>query len=224
MQPLSMLDSNFYLFQVDTAAGSYAPNRFHVLFLRLAANPVLFVRIDAQRSNDQRIEVNWGVEQESNLQSYTIERSHNGQHFEDLGNQLPDNNQGQSATYRFIDHQPLAGWNFYRIRALGLDGRIFYSTVVRVSPAFTQSNITIYPTPVTQGLMHVRLEGQKPGKYRMLLFAGNGQMVYQHRFEVLDASQVTSISLPHSLSSGSYQVKLISPANQVHLQNIIIQK
>jgi hypothetical protein len=224
VQPLSMLDSNFYLFQVDTAAGANAPNRFHILFQRLAANPVLFVRINAQRSNDQRIEVNWGVEQESNLQSYTIERSHNGQQFEDLGNQQPSNNQGQSAAYRFIDHQPLAGWNFYRIRALGLDGRIFYSTVVRVSPAFTQSNISIYPTPVTQGLMHIRLEGQKPGKYRMLLFAGNGQMIYQHSFEVLEASQVTSISLPHSLSSGSYQVKLISPDNQLHQQNIIIQK
>ena len=89
--------------------GSYAADRFRLVFQQLVPTPVPFTSIAANRNSDKSIAVSWKVENETNMQLYTIERSENGRNFSGIITADPLLNNGGSSTYSSNDLSPLAG-------------------------------------------------------------------------------------------------------------------
>ena len=114
-------------------------------------------------------------------------------------------NDGGKAIYSQIDASPISGVSYYRISATELDGKKFYSIIVKVDTR--QSNTTdinLYPNPVRDGQFVMQIPELNAGKYKIQVFNAVGQQVLTQTIEHLGGFAIRSVQLP----SGSAPVKM----------------
>lgn len=111
---------------------------------------VSLIRFDATLKNNQVI-LDWTTAQEEDNARFYIERSTDGTAYETIGAVSGSGNTTLAQAYYFIDRNPRAGLNFYRLRDLDYTGKTTYSTAVAIE--LTQDEtISVYPNPVTAQL------------------------------------------------------------------------
>lgn len=94
------------------------------------------------------VDLVWKTASEINNDYYTIERSVDGKHFDELGKQNAlDGNAAISQQYAFTDRLPAKGVNYYRLKQTDLDGSFSYSEIVNVR-FDALPEVKIYPNPV----------------------------------------------------------------------------
>ena len=71
-------------FNVTNDPGSYAADRFRIVFKQIGPLPVSFTHISATRNIDKTTAVKWKVENETSMLLYTVERSIDGRNFWEL--------------------------------------------------------------------------------------------------------------------------------------------
>ncbi|MEP7323139.1 MAG: PQQ-dependent sugar dehydrogenase [Saprospiraceae bacterium] len=91
-----------------------------------AALPVGLIRFNATTVSNS-ITLDWNTGSEINTLQYHIERSQDGQQFEELSKVSA---KGKAADYQFIDTRPLNNHNYYRLKIEDLDGTFEYSSIV----------------------------------------------------------------------------------------------
>ncbi len=219
---VSMTDSSFIDFTITDNPASYAADRFILVFKQAFVVPVKIVSVTANRNQDKTITVNWKVENEINIDQYDIERSADGRTFRSIGHADPINNNGGSADYDFKDMQPLLDDNFYRIKAIGKDGRIQYSTIVKVSAIKINTQINVYPNPIMDNKINIRFANQVRGNYSIKLTNKLGQLLYSNSVYI-DQSNVTKTIQPSTiLLSGTYQLNIFSDDGNKITETIIV--
>jgi hypothetical protein len=94
--------------------------------------PVAWLSFTVEQLKDAAI-LNWKTASEKNTQSFIVQRSTNGVTWTDLSsiNAAGENNQTNNYTYQ--DKYPLAGMNYYRIKAVDVDGKTGYSIIKTIS-------------------------------------------------------------------------------------------
>lgn len=212
-------------FTVDGNAGSSSANRFKIVFSSTAAGPlpVTLTGIKAIRNADGSITVNWQSTNEINIEGYGIERSGNSSSFEGIGNQQALNNNGGSSDYTFIDNAPLNADNYYRIKAIGKDGKIQYSPIAKVAWLKHAPAISVYPNPLAGRDMQVVFASQPLGRYKLLMTNKEGQVVYTGTVNVSSSNFVKTIKLRPGLAAGSYQLTVSDiNGNPVAMQVILL--
>lgn len=99
----------------------------------------------------QSIAVEWTTTSAGSNATFVVERSHAPYDFVPIGSLPGNSDTGVGHELRFMDHQPLRGLNYYRIKQLGGDGSYFYSSVVSASITPTRQ-LTLAPNPATDHL------------------------------------------------------------------------
>ena len=202
---ISLTDSSFYNFSATNDPASRAINRFYLVFKAPAAPvPVKFVSITASRNTDRSIKVNWAVVNEINISHYEIERSENGINFTGIINAAVANNNNYSRN----DLSPLVFDNYYRIKAVGINGDITYSPIVKVAPENILAAITVVPNPVKGKQMQLRFTGVREGKYNLVLQSEAGQRIYREAINIGSNYEVKNIRLKKAVAAGAYFIKL----------------
>ncbi len=100
--------------------------------------------------------LNWQTATEVNGDFFAVERSVDGENFEQIGTVDAAGNSTTLQSYSFEDKQALAGTTYYRLRLVDLDGSIAYSEVEFVTRG--ESNFgfgSIRPVPVQDELQVV---------------------------------------------------------------------
>ncbi|MFZ4059301.1 MAG: T9SS type A sorting domain-containing protein, partial [Ferruginibacter sp.] len=215
--PISASGNSTVNFTVTAAAGSYAMDRFSIVFKPAVVLPVNFTHISAYKQNATNV-VNWKVEAETNTLNYDVQRSADGRVFNSMGTVSASGlNQ-----YRFVDVQPLSGVNYYRIVSADRDGSRKYSTVVKVVDATVGGSITIAPNPVKGNVVALQLNNQNKGIYALRLVNSVGQVTYSTIINHAGGTAVETLQLPKLMTPGIYQVQLILPDNTQQTQKLII--
>lgn len=201
---VSMLDTTRISFNIINDPGSYAADRFYMVFKRADPVPVTFIDVRAIWQNKD-IKVSWDVANEEQIQHYEVERSANGSSFGKV--------HAEPATgvpsYNWLDTHPLNGDNFYRIRAVGIGGDIKYSEIVKVSRDKKASQIAVYPNPVKDdGILYVDMQNKPAGIYQVQLLNEAGQLVHTQSINHSGGSSVYSIQLYKMLAHGNYLLKV----------------
>ncbi|MGH2565087.1 MAG: hypothetical protein ACRDE5_11270, partial [Ginsengibacter sp.] len=129
--PLNLSGTTTVNFTVTNVGGSYAADRFRIVFTPLKALPVTFTSVKAYRQAAD-INVEWKVTNEYNIKQYEVEKSINGLSFTSLALRSPVNNKGAAEDYYASDNRPADGYNYYRIRSVDIDGKVQYTSVVKV--------------------------------------------------------------------------------------------
>jgi len=94
----------------------------------------------------------WESTGEKNLKGFELQRSFDGKLFSKI-TFVADRGTGQ---YRFLDRQPQAGYNYYRLKMPHNDGSFHYSdNVVSLNFDLQKQEVTMYPVPV-KDVLHLR--------------------------------------------------------------------
>lgn len=170
----------------------------------LGTLPVHFIDVKAFKVNDD-VKVEWNIAQEENVLKYVVERSGDGRQFSDVGFVLANN----QTNYSWLDQQPLAGKNYYRIRAVDIDGKLTYSSIVVVDMSKDETRITIYPTVTENRQFNLRLESAPSGTYTLTAINAAGQHVYTKTIIHSGGSSVQDIRLPGTTPAGVYKIRVM---------------
>ena len=82
-------------------------------------------------------------------------------------------------------------------------------------------SITVYPNPVTNGMVKLSFTDQPLGKYQVQLIDMAGRTIRTQEVNVQNKLQVVDFRLP-DVASGSYLVKVASEANNVSVVNKLV--
>lgn len=108
--------------------------------------PVTLFGLKVQNSNDANL-LRWKTAQESNVSHFEIERSGDGRQFATIGSTAANGSTTIATDYHYQDAQPADGWNYYRIRAVDLNGASTLSEIVSIQHNEEKKHLQISATP-----------------------------------------------------------------------------
>jgi len=219
--PISFSGNTNYAFTVDNSiAASKASDRFKIVFLPNAALPVSGIELGGI-ATDKQVKLSFKALNEREMANYTIERSADGISFANIGTQQPSNAAQASASYSFVDNQPIVGNNYYRIKGSSINGQIQYSNVAVVKYGVNIASVTVVPNPVQGKSVNLKLSQLSKGNYNISVTDAIGRSILKKEM-LLDGSSSVQLNLPTSVKAGNYFVKVEGQGNSF-IQNFIIQ-
>ena len=218
--PVSLINSTSVSFDINNDAGSYALDRFYMIFKTLRATPVKFIDVSALEQ-ENNILVHWNVENEININKYVVEKSTDGINFGDIGFKYAT----QSLSYSWVDDKSLQNIIYYRIKSIGDAGEILYSKIVKVTTVKNRvSDIAISPNPVNETReVSIDLINVPSGNYELGLYDISGRKVFSENIIHQFNENHIKIKLFNSISSGSYNL-ILSGKNDKKLSKKLLIK
>ena len=160
-------NTNSFVVRVGAKTGvtaSNAADRMNSLWFRTfqfaipVSSPLPLSLVDfAAHLNDKKVVLNWATEMEINTSHFTIQRSTNGESFDDDGVVIADGASTARQDYSFTDNVsgiPNHGLLYYRLKLVDMDSKYRYSEVVVVRMAKDEqtTSIMVFPNPAISDL------------------------------------------------------------------------
>ncbi len=215
--PVSLTDSSFVNITITSNPASSAADRFKLVFKQMAALPVSLTSIKATPKN-KSIVVDWNVENESGIQQYEVESSSDGINFASSAT-VKANNMG-AGSYEWTDFAPMDGNNFYRIKSVSQDGKIIYSSIVKVVVGELTEGVSVYPNPVINGIVNLHLTNQPAGIYEVRLINSVGQIMSSRKIIRAAGNSTETFSISSS-PKGIYQLEVKKPDGNISIIKVI---
>ena len=215
--PVSLIDSTFFNITITTNAASSAADRFKIVFRQLAALPVTVTSVTATLKNKD-VEVKWNVQNESGIQQYQVEKSTDGIQFNQASSVNAKNS--VSGNYSWTDLNVSDGTYYYRIKIISVDGKISYTQIVKVISGKSQDQISVYPNPVKDGIIHLQLTNQPEGNYGVRLFSSAGQLIVSKKITHAKGTSEETIICPN-LAKGIYQLEIVKTDGSVEVIKVM---
>lgn len=154
-----------------------------------------------------KIRLRWITTQDADVQRYVVEKSENGLQFESIDSLAVQPNNLRN-TYQTNDDLPFRGTNYYRIKAVNLNGSVKLSPVLRIYNGFVGNTLLVFPNPSGTQL-DIWFAGVKKGNYRLSVLLTNGQTIHTERISHDGSDRTWRVSLPQVLPTGICYVFLI---------------
>jgi hypothetical protein len=166
------------------------------------------------------VQVDWSIATETDMLSYDLQRSTNGRDFETIRSVLSKGNSVTLVKYTAIDNSPMSGINYYRIKGLGKDGDVTYTTILKVNLSKSKAEVLVAPNPVRNGDMNVQLSDLSKGTYSLKVFNNVGQVVFTSQLSTEGGSLTKSFKLPVTAKAGVYTLQVAG--NDVNITKKIV--
>ncbi len=188
--------------QLKWSSASITPQVVPVNALYPALNnvlPVEWLSFEADQQ-DAQVDIRWETKSEINSDHFEVERSGDLQSFEAIGQIEAAGNSVQNRSYRLPDLAPNSGINYYRLKAVDLDGTFSYSQVESVY--FENTHINIYPNPPGPDQM-ITLDILQTEAVTMEVFDQNGRLLKRQEVPGSTERQQVEVSM-EGFSAGIY--------------------
>ncbi len=113
--------------------------------------PVELTNFTAYVVNEKKVQCNWTTTSEINNDHFTIQRTVDGIHYEDLGKIAGAGNSNSYRNYVFYDDAPLYGVSYYRLKQTDFNGQ---SEIFNLVPVEIGSTATTFNVWQTNGELH----------------------------------------------------------------------
>lgn len=214
--PINLEGNTSVQFEITGVAASKAANRFRIVFKPAAPLPVTFIKVDALHEGGQ-VNVLWTVANEVGVQEYVVMKSTDGTNFSDMST-LPASGISKYATK---DVNAINGYNYYRIRSVDRDGKESYSTIAKVWIGYAQPLITVFPNPVANGVINLKLENMPKGKYTVRLMNPGGQLILMETFDHAGGNYTEKIPWDYKMAHGHYKLEVKQPDGGVRVITVM---
>lgn len=102
-------------------------------------------------------ELTWSTSRELNNKGFELQRSSNGVDFKAIqfvSTKATNGNSGSILQYSYVDEQPLANNNYYRLKQIDINGKYSYSNVVVLSSSKLDKFeiVNVYPNPTANNV------------------------------------------------------------------------
>lgn len=164
--------------------------------------PVTITNIKAYQKN-AGVQVEWTVLNETNINSYDIEKSSNGINFTKVGNVTATN----ANMYNWLDASPADGNNYYRIKVIDNSGDIKFTETVNVRIGKEKNIINVVNNPILNNKILLQMENTDKGVYTINLYNQLGQLLNKNDIKHNGGSASYSINI-NNLAKGVYQLSI----------------
>ena len=150
--------------------------------------------------------VKWSSEDESNLNTYQVQRSIGDNSFTDLKNgRIVAKNNTTNTAYSFTDNNPAPGYNYYRLKITETTGRISYSPVALVKnnkPGTT--HLKVFPNP-SSDYLQIEVKSMQNNKAFVSVINSGGAIMHSGQYG-FNNQGVLSLEI-RKLPAGKYFLK-----------------
>ncbi|NJL76690.1 MAG: T9SS type A sorting domain-containing protein [Saprospiraceae bacterium] len=157
----------------------------------------------------------WATASESNNKGFEVQRSTDGKSWKAVGFVAGNGTTVEAQNYTFLDEQPKAGINYYRLQQVDFDGAFEYSDIVVVNFELggVKNELQVFPNPAS-GMFQIALPQTNA---RLQLFNAQGSLV--KAFIAADKNFTINIA---DLASGIYLLKA-QAGDQVWMQRVVVE-
>jgi hypothetical protein len=172
--------------------------------------PVTLIDFTAQNDNNKIIALKWQTASEINVSHYTIERSSNGQDFENIGELKSNNLANIQINYSFNDNFPLKEVNYYRLVMIDIDGTIKYSKTVSVTVSDASSfKLINMALSATENNIKVSLNSNYRQSIQLVVADVSGRIIFTNEVQVQKGFNTIEKKIP-AINTGVYYAKLFT--------------
>ncbi len=177
--------------------------------------PVELVNFNATAIENNSVHLKWQTASEMNNDFFTIERSINGQDWQEVTKIEGAGNSSSLLSYSTTDNNPYSRISYYRLKQTDFDGQFEYSQIRSVNiEQLDNSRIEIYPNPATH---QITIKGSSSELESIVLYNTLGQNVTSLINQVITNETQLDIDMS-KLNTGMYYVKTKTTANKVYKQ------
>jgi len=176
-------------------------------------------------TTENTVQLVWVTASEINNDYFTIERSVDTQHWEDIITINGAGNSNQIIEYTEIDLNPLNGISYYRLKQTDFDGKYKYFNTVPIN--FEKNNLTgfnIYPNPISYGeILNIVVYDFKPSSEIIVIITDLlGKEFYSKSNIQIKNNKLITIPINLSIPKGIYFIVATSE-NKIHSKKLIIK-
>ena len=154
------------------------------------------------------VQLKWTTARAFNASRFVIEKSTDGNSFREMGSAAVSNNNNTTASqYFFSDINPVPGKNYYRLRIIGSNGKIYFSETVTVTKKGTVA-VSVMPNPVAEAFT-IKFQPVNSATYNVSLVSAEGKVVMNSNYAVRTGDART-IQRPGTVSSGVYYLVTVN--------------
>ncbi|GLR19876.1 T9SS type A sorting domain-containing protein [Portibacter lacus] len=113
--------------------------------------PVELAFFDGENRNDKS-HLTWQTVNERNNLGFEVERSSDAVSWTNLGFIEGSGNSSTQLDYQFVDQEPMAGINYYRLRQIDVDGNFKFSEIIDIRTNIDNKTILLFPNPARDKL------------------------------------------------------------------------
>jgi Bacterial Ig domain len=202
----------FYTGNALQASSGGGTDGFFAIKGTASALPVTYLDFRATYVNNRQVAVSWATSYERDNAFFAIERSLDAVTFSELGRITGRGIGSGRQDYGFSDETPGAGWNYYRLRQVDLDGTVAYSRPVAVlNESSLDKDLLLFPNPATTTLS---LRLRNPVISARLLDVRGGRQPLPLHDNIAELSQ---------LPAGLYLIEVETATGQVLRQRFVKQ-
>ena len=219
---INLSDTNYINFSVNGDSRSSAQNRFSIIFGKPVPQPppLIFTSLKLLRA-DAVVNVEFAVENEMLISSYTIQQANDSFNFKDLKLVSPRNGNG-SELYKAAAGTCSEGDHFYRIKAMNAGGQLIYSSVAKLSVLPAAQVMNVFPNPSTSRQINLQTALAQQGKYEVRVIGINGTVYSLGTLQLNIGQSLQRITLPASTKPGLYRIQLIGPNKNIITRSVTL--
>jgi hypothetical protein len=154
--------------------------------------------------DNRKVSLNWSTASETNNNYFVLEKSLDAIHFESVAQVNGNGTTSASNYYEYMDKNPAAGINYYRIKQMDKDGNVSYSTIIGTS-CEQFNGLTIFPNPFEESFI-INLWSEIKDPINVTVLDCTGKLVHQQSFEN-EAGQI-ELTIGDKLVKGVYVLKI----------------
>jgi Secretion system C-terminal sorting domain len=216
--PVNIGLTNFINFTCDANAASKARDRFKIVFKKLISLPVRFLQVDATVVNNIP-QITWLVAQQLQVKNYVVEKSIDGNTFIGIQTIAAKLQPTLSILYTISDALATSNNCFYRIKSIDNDGKITTSQVVFIAINKVKQSVVVYPNPVVNKTIFVKMMAMEQGDYTAVVNNVQGQIISKSTFIHQKNNVQHTISVSPNTTAGIYYLQIIdSKGNKNSIQ------
>ena len=205
---LANLTSRYYYIDITESDGK-----------RTVTAPIWYSRNDAARRNStaavaeflaiaqpKKVILKWTTANETENQSFTIERSFDTTHFELMTTQVGKGVSASTHNYNVTDDSAVSGTVYYRLTQYDAQGNRIYTDTQKVIRVLeSKFQLTVYPNPVGDTAT-IQVENTQGELVQFTVYDLTGKLVYQQAIQTQVGDQEVNVPM-QSLTSGIYFIK-----------------
>lgn len=181
--------------------------------------PVTLTYLNAD-CTDNGVEVKWQTASENNSDFYAVERSLDGQNWNEIAAKTAAGNSTILLNYSIIDEDRMAGTRYYRLNQVDKNGASVVYGPISSSCSFNEMAVTVFPNPASSNVT-IAVQTPTAGLVELNIHAMDGKLIAHSSAMIESGSTVLPFNLEGN-KSGVYLVS-ITLNGQTNIEKLILQ-
>ena len=167
------------------------------------------------------VAVNWTTPSEVNSDYFLVQRSKEGDVFDDVMQELAGGTTSSISNYSISDYDPYSGISFYRVIQIDFDGKQTIGSKTMADYA-KELSMEVYPSPAIGSFNVVVVDGKKNNKVLLVVRDMQGRESFSKVLLLRSVTEAVAIDPEGKLTPGIYTVVATSN-NAIYEKKIIIK-